>query len=169
MPINHRSHGFSLIETVLFIVVVGVAVSSISLQFSQNVLHSAEPILRQQAVTIANGYIDEMIHKRWDELTPIGGGCVPTTDPSIATYPCTTFPNWQSNTAYQLGDKIIPTAANFNAHIYQATTVAANQKSDPLTEPTWPIVTGTTVIDNNVTWTDLTCHGRLWSRPRSCH
>lgn len=69
-----KANGFTLIELVIFIVVVGVAVAGITLQFSQNVAASAAPLLRQKAIAIAHTYLDEMQSVRWDETTPIGGG-----------------------------------------------------------------------------------------------
>lgn len=50
--------GFTLIELVLFIVIVGIAVSAIGVQFSQNVQHSAEPLLRQKSLAVAHGHMD---------------------------------------------------------------------------------------------------------------
>jgi len=68
--------GFTLIELVMFIIIVGIAVSAVTLQFSQNVRHSADPLLRQQAIAIAHIYLDEITSKKWDENTPDGGGSV---------------------------------------------------------------------------------------------
>lgn len=84
--INIRDRGFTLIELVMFIIIVGIAVSAVTLQFSQNVRHSADPLLRQQAITIAHTYLDEITSKRWDENTPDGGGSA-TPGPSAAMGP----------------------------------------------------------------------------------
>lgn len=74
LSMSIRVGGFTLIELVIFIVIVGVAVAGVSLQFSQNVRNSATPLLRQKAIAIAHTYIDEMQSVRWDETTPLGGG-----------------------------------------------------------------------------------------------
>lgn len=74
----NNNNGFTLIETVMFIVIVGVAVAGVTIQFSQTVAHSADPLLRQKTIALANGIMDEIVRKRWDENTPIGGGCVVT-------------------------------------------------------------------------------------------
>lgn len=58
MPAVIKPRGFTLIELVLFIVIVGIAVAAIGVQFSQNVKHSAEPLLRQKALSIAHGHMD---------------------------------------------------------------------------------------------------------------
>jgi MSHA pilin protein MshD len=68
MPTSrYRQSGFSLIEIVIFIVIVGVAVSAITLQFSQNVKESAQPILRHKAVAIAHSYFDRMQRVAWQD------------------------------------------------------------------------------------------------------
>jgi MSHA pilin protein MshD len=67
-----------MIETVIFIIVLGVAVSSVAMLFSQNVMYSHEPLIRQKAVALLNAYMDEVVHKRWNENSPVGGGCVQT-------------------------------------------------------------------------------------------
>jgi MSHA pilin protein MshD len=78
MHVYNNSRGFTLIETVLFIVIVGIAVAAIGQQFVTNVSHSAEPYLRQRALAVANAYMDEILKKRWNSATPTGGGCVVT-------------------------------------------------------------------------------------------
>jgi MSHA pilin protein MshD len=74
----NRQRGFSLIETVIFIVIVGVAVAGMVTVFTTNVAHSPEPLLRQKAVALANFYMDEILRKKWNEASPAGGGCVNT-------------------------------------------------------------------------------------------
>ena len=74
----NRARGFTLIETVIFIVIIAIAVLSVTLLFSQSVRHSNAPLERQRALALANAFMEEIRHKRWDENTPIGGGCVET-------------------------------------------------------------------------------------------
>jgi type II secretory pathway pseudopilin PulG len=56
--INQRA--FTLVEMVIFIVIVGIAVAAIGSQFMQNVQHSAEPLLRQKAIAVANTHLDAL-------------------------------------------------------------------------------------------------------------
>jgi len=53
-----NSKGFSLIEIVIFIVIVSIAMAAIGSQFIQNVQHSAEPLLRQKALVAAHSHMD---------------------------------------------------------------------------------------------------------------
>lgn len=78
MPVFCKSRGFTLIETVMVIIIVGIAVAAIGTQFATNVARSHEPLLRQQALAVANAYMDEILKKRWNSATPTGGGCVVT-------------------------------------------------------------------------------------------
>jgi len=73
-----RQSGFSLIETILVIVLLGVAVAGMAAMFLNNVSKSHEPYLRQRALAVANAFMDEILRKRWDDNSPLGGGCVNT-------------------------------------------------------------------------------------------
>ncbi len=73
-----RQSGFSLIETILVIVLLGVAVAGMAAMFLNNVSKSHEPYLRQRALAVATAFMDEILRKRWDNNSPLGGGCVNT-------------------------------------------------------------------------------------------
>ncbi len=75
---RQRENGFTLIEIVLIIVLVGLMMSAMTRLYVTNIGHSHEPLIRQKALSVANALMDEMIHKAWDDNTPIGGGCVST-------------------------------------------------------------------------------------------
>lgn len=81
-----REQGFSLLETVIFIVVVGIALSGLVTLFVQNTRSSADPLIRERAVVIAHAYMDEIMGKRFDENTPLGGGCVESGSDSCTDY-----------------------------------------------------------------------------------
>ena len=57
---------------------------------------------------------------------------------------------WQADTAYSLGDAVVPTAGLENGFRYECTTAGTSHAT---TEPTWPITEGGTVVDGTVTWT----------------
>jgi type II secretory pathway pseudopilin PulG len=145
MRAHSRQGGFTFIELVMFIVIVGVAVTAITLLFVQNVRYSADPLIRQKSLAVAKAYMDEIVRKKWDELTPEGGGCTHTSASS------TCDPGWQPNTVFSVGQRAQPVA--YNTHLYEVITTGGNNRSGG-TEPVWP-TGGGTVIDNNVTWQDL--------------
>lgn len=75
---------FTLIETVIFILVLAVGLTGIVSLSTTASRDSALPMIRERALIIAHAYMDEIISKRWDENTPVGGGCVDT-DGDLAT------------------------------------------------------------------------------------
>ncbi|MGC8733075.1 MAG: type IV pilus modification PilV family protein, partial [Halothiobacillaceae bacterium] len=53
------AHGFTLIELVLAVVILSIGLAGILLVYSQTVAKSADPMLRQQALALAEGYLEE--------------------------------------------------------------------------------------------------------------
>lgn len=56
-----REHGFTLIESVIALVVIAAAVTGVLLIFAEATSRSADPMLRAQAQSIAIGYMDEIL------------------------------------------------------------------------------------------------------------
>lgn len=65
------ARGFSLIEAVLFIVVVGIALAAVVNAFSLANRAGADPVLRRQSLAIAQALLEEISHK--DFANPAGG------------------------------------------------------------------------------------------------
>lgn len=86
---RQQQAGFTLIETIIVIVLVGAMMAGMTSLFMTNVGNSHRPFLRQRALAVANAFMDEIQHKRWNEATPIGGGCV-NTGASCPTGPAAT-------------------------------------------------------------------------------
>tara|TARA_R110000787_G_scaffold13918_8_gene43229 strand:- start:565 stop:1011 length:447 start_codon:yes stop_codon:yes gene_type:complete len=59
--------GFSLIELVIAIVIISVAVGGVMLVFVVALTHSADPQRQQQAVAIAEAYLDEILTRAYDD------------------------------------------------------------------------------------------------------
>jgi len=55
--------GFSLIELLVFIVVVGIAVSGVLSVYSLNARSSADPMVQKQALAIAESLLEEVLAK----------------------------------------------------------------------------------------------------------
>jgi MSHA pilin protein MshD len=77
---RRRQSGISLIELVMFIVIVGVGVAGITSAISYSVKNTADPMLRKQAVAIAEALLEEI------ELQPFT-----LCDPTDATVLTATF------------------------------------------------------------------------------
>jgi len=84
---RYQQAGFTLIETVMVITLVGVMLAGMTALFMNNVGNSHRPYLRQKALAVANAFMDEILRKQWNEATPLGGGCVNTASGSCATGP----------------------------------------------------------------------------------
>ena len=63
--------GFTLIEMVMAIVVLASAVGGIMFSFVQNASSSADPMIQQQGIIIAQGYLEEVLLKPYSD--PDGG------------------------------------------------------------------------------------------------
>ena len=55
-----RQRGLTLIELIVFIVLVAVAFGALVLSMNQFLLHSADPLLRKQALAIAESLLEEV-------------------------------------------------------------------------------------------------------------
>ena len=66
-----RQSAFTLIEIIVTIVVVGIAATALLGVFSNLARSSADPALRQQATTIAESYLEEILLRSFDD--PQGG------------------------------------------------------------------------------------------------
>src|SRR3970040_826346 len=57
---SSRQRGLSLIETVIFIVVLGIGIAGMAILYNQLTLASVDPLVRKQAVAIANSLMEEI-------------------------------------------------------------------------------------------------------------
>ena len=62
-----RQAGTTLIELVISIVIVSIAVSAVLMALSMNIGRSADPMLRHQAVAIAEAYLEEIFLRPFDD------------------------------------------------------------------------------------------------------
>lgn len=70
--------GFSLIELVITIVVIGIALSALSTSLFTAVGRSADPLWQSKATQLSQAYLDEILSMRYQEDSPLGGGIVGT-------------------------------------------------------------------------------------------
>ena len=71
---NKKILGTTLIELVITIVVIAIAVTGIFSLYIQTIKASAEPALFDQASTIAQSYMEEILPQSFDSLPPNTGG-----------------------------------------------------------------------------------------------
>ncbi|HEX9395860.1 MAG TPA: type II secretion system protein [Burkholderiales bacterium] len=63
-PAN-SDRGFSLVELILAITVIGISMAAVMTVFVVTTQHSADPMARQQAQLIAEAYLDEILIKKF--------------------------------------------------------------------------------------------------------
>ena len=65
-----KQHGLSMIELMVFIVVVGVAVTGVLSVYSSTSRTSVDPMVRKQALAVAESLLDEVLSKPYTYCDP---------------------------------------------------------------------------------------------------
>lgn len=73
--------GFSLVETILTIVIISISLVVLVSAWGQSARHSGDPFWHAKAAYLGQAYLEEILTKRFDENTPVGGqpACTSTT------------------------------------------------------------------------------------------
>lgn len=67
------NQGFTLIELIVFIIVISVALTGLFAVFNQSMLNSVDPIARVRALELAQSKLDEVLVRKFADNTPTGG------------------------------------------------------------------------------------------------
>jgi MSHA pilin protein MshD len=95
-----KTRGFTLIEVILFVVVVSVGLAGLLLVFSTGVKNSADPMIRKQAMLIAEATLNEVMQKSFQNDAADSSnssstlGCTPTTTPACTANSWVSRPNY---------------------------------------------------------------------------
>ncbi len=65
--------GVSLVEMIVFIVVVSIALLALIGVYNQATINNVDPIIRVRALEAAQSKLDEILALKYDENTPTGG------------------------------------------------------------------------------------------------
>jgi len=76
--LNNR--GGTLIELIVAMVVISIALTGVLLVINYTTLHSADPVLRHQAIAIAEAYMEEICLKDFADPDGVGPGSDAETD-----------------------------------------------------------------------------------------
>jgi MSHA pilin protein MshD len=76
--IRHQ-RGFTLIELIIFIVVVGVGVAGILSVYTTSIKNSADPLVRKQALAIAESLLEEIVNKEYCDPDTVDRTTTPPT------------------------------------------------------------------------------------------
>jgi MSHA pilin protein MshD len=75
---NENQLGATLIELIVFIVIVGIALAATLKVFNQSIQSSNDPLIRIRALELGQAQLDDILSRKFDENTPTGG--VPACD-----------------------------------------------------------------------------------------
>lgn len=73
---SNPQSGLSLIEAIIFILILSIALSAIISAYIYMTRYSANSMLNLRTVELSQAVMDEILSKGYDENTPVGGGCV---------------------------------------------------------------------------------------------
>ncbi len=79
---SSKQRGATLIEAIVFLVVIGVALTALLSVFNEKVVKSVDPVVRARALEVAQAQLDEILSRKFDQNTPTGG--IPACDTSGA-------------------------------------------------------------------------------------
>ena len=84
--ITMPERGFTLIELIAFIVVIGLSLTTIGSVFQHSVIRIQDPLINSHLLSMAQSQLDEVLSRKFDENTPTGG--VPVCGSSDGSDPC---------------------------------------------------------------------------------
>jgi MSHA pilin protein MshD len=71
--ITMPERGFTLIELIAFIVVIGLSLTTIGSVFQHSVIRIQDPLINSHLLSMAQSQLDEVLSRKFDENTPTGG------------------------------------------------------------------------------------------------
>jgi len=74
----HRQSAFTLIEIIVTIVVIGISATALLSVFSSMIRGSADPLIQQQATTIAEAYMEEIMLRAFEDPQTAESGVAET-------------------------------------------------------------------------------------------
>lgn len=119
MCTRHRQHGISLVELIMFIVIVSVALAGILLVMNVTTKNSADPLVHKQALAAAESLLEEV---ELQDFTSAAGATVPVTQANRASqYHIVSdyngFPNDATTGIYSVNGTPIAGLGNYNASV----------------------------------------------------
>lgn len=68
-----RQSGFTLIEMIVFMVVVSIGLATLLLAYNHAVSRGTDPVIRVRLLELAQSRLDDVMARKYDETSPIGG------------------------------------------------------------------------------------------------
>lgn len=101
MHMHSKRHGFTLIELIVLIAVLGLALTGVTLAINHSAQQAPMALMQTRAMEIAQSYLEEILQKRFDQNTGQGG--IPrcdSTDNNARTCSSTLGPDGETRATY---------------------------------------------------------------------
>ncbi|MBP9712560.1 MAG: type II secretion system protein [Sterolibacterium sp.] len=101
-----KAKGFTLIELIMYIIIVGVGLVGVLSTFQVATAHSGDPMLRKQALTVAEMMLEQILSRRYqnDLFDPNNTGntfgCTPATPTPCRVNTVADLPNYNDVSDY---------------------------------------------------------------------
>lgn len=89
MSTNRHQRGVTLIELIIFIVIVGVALAGVLTVLNHTTRHSADPMIRKQALAIAEAILEEVMLQPFTWCDPDDAQAATATSNAVGATGCT--------------------------------------------------------------------------------
>ncbi len=89
-PLPRQQHGISLIELIMFMVIVGIALTGIVMAMNTSTLHSADPLIEKQGLAIAESLLEEVIAMPFSYCDPDDASATTATTATVGGTGCNT-------------------------------------------------------------------------------
>ena len=110
---KRRERGFTLIEVIIFIVVVGVGLAGILVVSTNAVKSSADPMVRKQAMALADSILEEILQKEFVDPDGTSGETTRATMDDVSDFngkTKTLFSDWPATLgSYDVAIAVTPT------------------------------------------------------------
>ena len=73
MKHSRPQRGMTLVEMVISIVLISIAITAVLSVFSTSMGRSSDPLWKNKSLKLAQLYLDEILSKKYDASTPLGG------------------------------------------------------------------------------------------------
>jgi MSHA pilin protein MshD len=120
-PPASRQSGISLIELIMFIVIVGIALAGITLVMQQTTGHSADTMLRKQALTVAESLLEEI------EAHPFSGGTGSVNQTNrLNPHSIFDYNNYAASGVLDMAGSAVPGLSNYDVAVTMASGVGSD-------------------------------------------
>jgi MSHA pilin protein MshD len=120
LSIRDRQVGFTLVELMIFVVVIGIGLAGVLLAINQTALRSADPMIRKQALAAAESLLEEILQQPFTYCDPrdanapsAASSAIGATGCSAANYSMDTPANWGSGKT-RYGPEFFNNVADYN-------------------------------------------------------